>query len=87
LTSKTNIAREKCVVRKVDNYIEFQFQDNLVLERDIMKERARNTLCEAVVLNNLAIRLVATLYYKYNPTPFETKQFKSIEAAKTWIAQ
>jgi len=56
-------------------------------ETDIMEQRAKNTLCEAIVLNNLAIRLVATLYYRFNPTPFETKQFKSIESARRWIAQ
>ena len=52
---------------------------------DIMEARLKNTLCEAIVINNLATRMAARLYYKFNPVPFEVKHFKTENEALQWL--
>ena len=52
---------------------------------DIIDSRVENTLCEALIINNLATRMAARLYYKFNKVPFEVKHFKTENDALQWI--
>jgi len=52
---------------------------------NIMEQRSKNTLCEAMVINNLATRLAARLYYRFNKTPFPVRHFETEQMAIKWL--
>ncbi len=52
---------------------------------DISERRKKNTLAEAMVIDNLATRLTAKIYKKFNPPPIEAQHFKTEEEAREWL--
>jgi len=45
----------------------------------------QRTIAEAVVIQNIATRIMANFYYKVVPRPFPVKVFESKEKAITWL--
>ncbi len=46
----------------------------------------QRTIAEAVVIQNIATRIMANFYYKVVPRPFPVKVFENKEKAITWLS-
>ncbi|HEY1038642.1 MAG TPA: hypothetical protein VGF30_04515 [Bacteroidia bacterium] len=49
-------------------------------------EALRFSLAEAVVVNNIAQRILGNFYIKFDKPPVETRLFDTVEDAENWLA-
>ncbi len=96
---KLGVEEVKEIVDETIDLVEGQRYRSLVDARDIfaaMNSKARNylihhkeinrlTIAQAIVLNNIAIRLLAQIYISLNRAPIPIRMFTNIDVARAWL--